>query len=172
MYNLLTTNHMDALRDPSSHPARPDAERSFANEVSIRVASGKLDREECFLLRRNVFVGERGFPYESDLDGYDADSVHFLAIYRSWPVATARLADKGDGVGKIGKVAVLPNHRKQGIGTDLMWFVMGAGFRHFHTLVLDSPMDCIPFFENLGFETDGEMAPIFGVWHMRMFVRR
>ncbi len=172
MYNQLTTSYMDVLRDPSSHPSRPDAERSFTNDISVRIASGELDKEECFQIRRNVFVSELGIPFECDQDQCDAIAVHYLAIYYGRPIATVRLVDKRDGVGKIGKLAVLQEHRKHGIGTDLMWYVMGAGFRNFHTLVIDSPIEYITFFEKLGFETDGEIALVFGVGHTRMYVRR
>jgi|GEM_PF-2390188 len=172
MYNHLTTKHMDVLAYSSSHPSSLDAERSFTNDISVKKASGELDREECFQIRRFVFVSELGVPYECEQDQFDAIAMHYLAIYHGRPIATVRLVDKGDGVGKIGKLAVLREYRKYGIGTDLMWYVMGIGFRNFHTLVIDSPIERIQFFETLGFETDGEMALVFGVWHTRMYVRR
>src|SRR5690349_15871990 len=103
--------------------------------ITIRPLENDVDREGCYAVRMKVFVEEQAVPIEEELDSYDAVAQHFVVEEDGRVVGTARLIDKGDGTGKIGRVAVLQEYRRQGIGRDLMWFVMAAAFRRFHTLI-------------------------------------
>ncbi len=138
----------------------------------IRRIEGIEDREGCYAVRMKVFVEEQGVPPWEEMDEYDDVAEHFLVAVDGQVVGTARLVDKGEGVGKIGRVAVLPEYRGRGFGRDLMRQVMEAGFRRFQTLMLDAQLAVIPFYEALGFAAEGDVFLDAGIEHRRMRAHR
>ena len=83
-------------------------------------AETESDRFTCFELRRIVFIEEQGVSEAIERDSDDAAALHFLALENDTPVAVARVVDKGHGVAKIGRVAVLAARRGEGIGAQLV----------------------------------------------------
>ena len=125
--------------------------------MSFLIATTAEDRASCFAIREQVFVQEQGVPHALELDALDAVAVHFLVRddQTGEPLATARLLNKGDAA-KIGRVAVLPPARGQGIGRELMQAILAeAQSRHFSEAVLDAQTAVIPFYERLGFIAEG-----------------
>ena len=129
----------------------------------IGLAMSPEEREAVFALRMAVFVAEQAVPAEEELDTYDLFATHFLARLLNPAlrreeriIGTARLVDKGDGVGKVGRVAVRRDHRGKGVGVRLMRFIeetsRAQGFRR---LVLDAQLYAIPFYEKLGYTAEG-----------------
>ncbi|MYS13332.1 GNAT family N-acetyltransferase, partial [Streptomyces sp. SID4982] len=59
---------------------------------TVRVAGDPADREACFAVRKDVFVGEQGVPQDIEYDAYDASAVHVLAVDEDGvPLGTGRL---------------------------------------------------------------------------------
>jgi predicted GNAT family N-acyltransferase len=141
-------------------------------KIVIRPLMNEKDREACYAVRIEVFVEEQKVPLEEEIDAEDEKAWHFVVENEGRVVGTARLLAKGNGVGKIGRVALLPEYRGRGIGRDLMWYVMGAGFRRFETLILDAQVSVIPFYEKLGFEVEGGVFLDAGIEHRRMVCSR
>jgi predicted GNAT family N-acyltransferase len=124
-----------------------------------------------------VFVEEQAVPPEEELDAYDADAVHFLARYAESEasekiVGAARLLDRGNGVGKVGRVAVLPEHRGLGVGVLLMGCIeVTARERGFTRLDLDAQLHAIPFYEKLSYVADGDVFLDANIEHRHMSKR-
>ena len=58
----------------------------------VRVAEDPADREACFTVRKEVFVGEQGVPEDIEYDAYDAVALHVLAVREDGvPLGTGRL---------------------------------------------------------------------------------
>src|SRR4051794_33676211 len=75
------------------------------------------NKDRLCAIRQRVFTGEQGVPEELDLDGLDETAQHFLALNEMGnPIGTARLVASG----QIGRMAVLAEHRKLGIGRKLL----------------------------------------------------
>jgi predicted GNAT family N-acyltransferase len=140
--------------------------------ITIRAIKDDIDRDGCYAVRDKVFVEEQAVPPWEELDADDETALHFLAEDDGRVVGTARLVDKGDGVGKIGRVAILKEYRSQGVGRDLMWYVMGAAFRKHHMLILDAQVSVIPFYEKLGFDAEGDIFLDANIEHRRMTCKR
>lgn len=123
------------------------------------------EREAVFAVRMVVFVEEQAVPPEEELDALDMVATHFLARQTGAMeadaasiVGAARLVDKGDGKAKIGRVAVLREHRGKGVGALLMQAVeQTARERGFTQLVLDAQCYAIPFYEKLGYVAEGDI---------------
>ena len=66
----------------------------------VRVAEDPADREACFTVRKEVFVGEQGVPEDIEYDAYDAVAVHVLAVRRGRGAARDRAAAVRRGGGR------------------------------------------------------------------------
>lgn len=123
------------------------------------------EREAVFALRMIVFVEEQGVPPEEELDAYDLTATHFLVRRASATphdpaavIATARLLDKGEGFAKVGRVAVLSDHRGKGVGALLMRAVeQTARAQGFTRLGLDAQLSALRFYEKLGYLPEGDI---------------
>jgi predicted GNAT family N-acyltransferase len=136
--------------------------------VTVSVVQTAAEREECYAIRRDVFVDEQAVPLELELDEYDDAATHFLLRDGDAPLATARLLDKG-GRAKIGRVAVRRGARGRGLGLVLMRAVLDeARRRGFAEAVLDSQTYAIPFYERLGFMAEGDEFDDAGIPHFLM----
>jgi predicted GNAT family N-acyltransferase len=131
------------------------------------------EREAVFAVRMTVFVEEQAVPAEEELDAYDIAAMHFLArrveADASDIVGTARLVDKGHGVGKVGRVAVLREHRGHGVGALLMRRVeheaRAAGYTE---LILEAQCHALPFYEKLGYLAEGDIFLDCNIEHRLM----
>ncbi|WP_309695998.1 GNAT family N-acetyltransferase [Armatimonas sp.] len=122
-----------------------------------RLIATDEDLAACLSLRRRVFIEEQCVPEEIERDSDDTSALHFLAWVGSTPVAVARVVNKGDGVAKIGRVAVLLARRGEGIGGALMEFVLTSLAEYgFTQALLHSQEPVVGFYEKLGFATEGE----------------
>ncbi len=139
--------------------------------VTTIIAETPGQREACFAIRRTVFVQEQGVPLSLEMDAGDASAIHFLMLddETAQPIATARLLDKGAGVAKIGRVAVLQETRGRGLGLRLMQAVIEvAKRRQFREAILDSQTYAIAFYQRLGFIPEGDEFDEAGIPHYRM----
>ncbi len=117
-------------------------------------------------LRLEVFVQEQGVPLELEIDGLDASAHHALAHDASGKaIGTGRL--KGDG--HIGRMAVLPEWRGKGVGTELLrCLITAARAAGMHHLALSAQSHAVSFYSRFGFAPEGEEFLEAGIRHVRM----
>lgn len=120
-------------------------------------------------VREAVFMREQSVPEELEWDGRDEGSRHALA-----------LSAKGDAIGcgrllpdgHIGRIAVLPQWRKQNVGTALMEALLAeARSRGFEQVEVDAQTTAIPFYHRFGFEEYGAQFEDAGMPHIKMRLR-
>lgn len=87
--------------------------------IEVRRASGPAEIEAALELRYRVFCGEQGVSLEADQDGLDAEALHLVAVDGERLVGTCRLLF-GDGVARLGRMAVEPDARGRGIGAAVL----------------------------------------------------
>jgi cysteine desulfurase / selenocysteine lyase len=140
--------------------------------TTVIVCESTKDFAEAMLIRQAVFIGEQKVPAELEPDEYDAVATHLLLLEDDTPIGTARLidkSDKGDGIVKIGRVAITKAFRGHGHGTALMHAALDfAAQNAFLTAVLDSQTYVIPFYEKLGFIAEGPEFNDAGIAHRHM----
>ncbi len=126
----------------------------------IRVQSD-TELQAAFSIRMQVFVQEQKVPVAEELDAYDETAIHLLARTVSAGskdkfAGTARLLDKGNGLGKVGRVAVLEEFRGLGAGSEIMQAAeRTARELGYNELILESQTHAIPFYEKLGYTAEG-----------------
>lgn len=116
-------------------------------------------------IRRRVFIEEQHVPEELEWDELDAVSTHFLALFNSVPVATARLTPAG----QIGRMAVLPQFRHRGIASELLQKVLLHARRQgFERVFLHAQVQVVDFYRKHGFSAQGEIFLDAGIEHRAM----
>jgi predicted GNAT family N-acyltransferase len=136
-----------------------------------RLCAGESDRQAAMQIRMEVFVDEQQVPPHLEPDEYDASALHLLTVVPETgeAVATARIVDKGNGLAKIGRVAVRKAWRGKHIGDSLMRFALEtATASGFTTAALDAQTYVIPFYERLGFVAEGPVFDDAGIPHRHM----
>jgi predicted GNAT family N-acyltransferase len=116
-------------------------------------------------IRRRVFVEEQGVPIALELDALDQAARHLLAFAdRVRPVGTVRLLDDGH----IGRMAVLPAWRGQGIGTSLLRHAIQMAKADGQRAFLHAQCRAITFYRRLGFHAEGPVFLDAGIAHRLM----
>ncbi len=146
---------------------------------AVRVAEDPADREMCFAVRKEVFVGEQGVPEDLEYDAYDTVAVHVLAVQEDGtPLGTGRLlygeaaAAKVDGdlsVGSLGRLAVTQAARGLGVGVALVRAIEEAArARGLAAVDLHAQTHALGFYERLGYVAYGPEFPDAGIPHRAM----
>lgn len=146
---------------------------------AVRVAEEFADREACFAVRKEVFVGEQGVPEDLEYDAYDAVAVHVLAVREDGvPLGTGRLlfgeaaADKVGGdlaLGSLGRLAVTQEARGLGVGVALVRAIEDAArARGLAAVDLHAQTHALVFYERLGYEAYGPEYLEAGIPHQGM----
>lgn len=120
-----------------------------------------------------VFCNEQGFSPEIELDEHDLftdSTVHFAAYCDDMAVGAGRIIfDSADFPCKIGRVAVLKDYRKYGVGRRLMTAMIDyAKSRGIGEIVLDSQLSAIGFYAKCGFTPFGDEHPDGHIMHKYM----
>ncbi|ABC29152.1 Histone acetyltransferase HPA2/related acetyltransferase [Hahella chejuensis KCTC 2396] len=135
-----------------------------------RITTWLENESELRAIRQQVFVEEQGVPPELEWDNKDENAVHFLVKdVEDRNLAVARLVRLSPEKAKFGRLAVLPEFRRQGIARSLLKFVIGyarsEGFNH---LTLSANIDATSLYANEGFQALGSPHEEAGSLHQRM----
>lgn len=116
-------------------------------------------------IRRKVFIEEQNVPEALEWDKDDTSATHILAIKDSQAVATARLLNNGH----IGRMAVLKEHRHQGIGSLMLSFLLQlAKEKGYKRVQLSSQEHATGFYKKMGFRITSDVYPDAGIPHYDM----
>ena len=135
-------------------------------DIVTSIVSWSDKQAELTSVRRAVFIEEQNVPESIELDARDPDCSHVLACDESGnPIGTARI----DSSGKIGRMAVLPEHRGRGLGTKMLEAIMehgrSNGITDFH---LSAQISAAGFYQKMGFEPFGDEFEEAGIKHINM----
>lgn len=121
-------------------------------------------------VREQVFIEEQQVSPELEWedDILEQEAVHLLALdILGNPIGTVRLLPNG----QLGRMAVLANWRKQGLGSALLTKILAIAQARFHPKVfLHAQVHALPFYEKFGFSTVGEVFDEAGIPHQEMFL--
>lgn len=127
-------------------------------------------------VRTAVFCDEQGYSVDDEFDEHDEfcdDTAHFVAYDGERAVGTSRvIIGDSDYACKFGRVAVLKEYRKYGVGRLLMNAMLDyAKSRSVTEIELDSQLRAMDFYAKFGFEPFGEVHPDGHVMHRRMALK-
>ena len=140
--------------------------------AEITIVRTPQQREDAISVRVAVFVDEQGIPREEEIDELDDAAVHCVGYGSDGvPVAVGRLVLM-DGYGKIGRMAVLKQHRGSGIGAAVLDALEREGAaRGVRLFKLSAQLSARGFYDRAGYEAEGGVYDEAGIQHIAMWKR-
>lgn len=133
---------------------------------SLTLGAWDALRDAASAVRQAVFVHEQGIPQSLEWDEADSQCLHaviFDALQR--PVATGRLLPDGH----IGRMAVLADQRRSGLGGQVLVALMEAARARGHDRVaLSAQVHALSFYRGHGFIAEGPVYDDVGIPHQDM----
>ena len=126
--------------------------------MEIQRATTTAGRAGAYYVRIQVMARKHQIPLDVEFDEHDTpDTKYIVAVDNYLPIATCRLYAIDDAKVMLGRIVVLPEYRRQGIGTlvvrEAETWARELGFT---TAVVESRDNKIPFYESMGFVADME----------------
>jgi predicted GNAT family N-acyltransferase len=136
--------------------------------MDIRFLSFDEGIDKVFYIRKTVFVEEQGVPIEEEIDTLDRLATHILIYDEGVPVGTGRVfMERGQWY--IGRVAVLRESRRKGIGRLIMEKLISfARARGAQNIIVHAQTNVLAFYQNLGFIAQGPEFMDAGIPHKEM----
>ncbi len=132
--------------------------------MNVIVAQDQKTFLDHYIVRGKVFIIEQAIDWSEELDEKDYDSTLFNLYDNDVPIGAARLYKN-----KVGRVAVLKEHRHKKAGTLLMKHLEShARKMGIEELELGAQTYIIPFYESLGYEAYGEIFLDADIEHRMM----
>lgn len=141
----------------SEHPKTP---------ARIERVAWTSHKERLTAIRNAVFVVEQKVPEHLELDGEDEAARHFLARSATGAdIGCARLLPTG----QIGRMAVLPGHRRGGVGALLLQAAIAeAQASAYPRCFLHAQTQVEAFYRRAGFLPQGDPFMDAGIAHIEM----
>lgn len=142
--------------------------------LSLAVGPWTALCEDARAVRTAVFLVEQQIPVEEEWDEWDALSLHAVARDAAGqPVGTGRLLppafDADPATGHIGRMAVLKDARKSGVGGAILQALMRqAPSQGYKAIVLHAQKYVSSFYARHGFVAEGDEFLEVGIPHVRM----
>ena len=117
-------------------------------------------------LRFAIFVGEQNVPAGIELDDLDASCIHAVAYdVDGKAIGTGRLLPDGH----IGRMAVVKEWRRRGIGAEILEALTGEARKRGHAeVVLSAQLQAMEFYRSFGFAAEGKVYEDAGILHQQM----
>lgn len=132
--------------------------------MEVIIANDQKTLLDHFYIRGHVFIVEQNIAWTLEFDDWDYDSVLFNLYDDTQVIGAARLYKN-----KVGRVAVLKEHRHKKAGSRLMKAVEDfAKQKGIKTLELGAQTYIIPFYEFLGYQAYGEIFLDADIEHRMM----
>jgi predicted GNAT family N-acyltransferase len=139
-----------------------------SSALHIRLAAAEAEREAALALRYQVFCEEQGVAIDLEADGRDGEALHVVALRDGAVVGTCRLV-LDDGTAKLGRMAVEPERRGQGIGAALLDGAEGeARAAGASRIALHAQTYAQSLYARAGFEPRGKAFEEAGIEHVLM----
>ena len=131
----------------------------------IELMSWERARQLASPIRFQVFVREQRVPAEIELDDMDAPSLHAIAFENEKAIGTGRLLPDGH----IGRMAILKEWRRRGIGAAILKALIDAAERRGdREIALSAQLHAVEFYRMHGFEPVGDVYEEAGIPHQAM----
>lgn len=126
--------------------------------MAVLRATETWQQAGAYYVRIQAMARKHHIPLRQEFDEHDGPDTKYIVITdRGFPIATARMYPLDSRSMMIGRVVVLPEYRRQGIGTMVVcsceeW----AEELGFSKTVVESRDNKVAFYEALGYDVCGE----------------
>ncbi|HEV2170773.1 MAG TPA: GNAT family N-acetyltransferase [Candidatus Binatus sp.] len=140
-----------------------------SSRVIVIAIESPADMERAWTIRRRVFIEEQRVPEEIEMDADDEHAFHALAVLDGVAIGCGRMVNHGAAEVKIGRMAVLSEYRKTGIGAEILRFLIDrARARGVRKAILHAQLTAEGFYLREGFMPVGGVFFEAGIAHRLM----
>ena len=124
--------------------------------MEIIRATKTAEQAGAYYVRIQAMARKHQIPLYVEFDEHDTPETKYIVIVEDYlPIATSRLYAIDESHVMLGRIVVLPEYRNKGIGTLVVkeaekW----AKELGFHTAVVESRDNKMPFYEKMGYVAD------------------
>ncbi len=138
------------------------------SNITVKLVETEEDMEAAVGIRFRVFVDEQAVPPEIELDEYDAQATHAIAVEDGDAMGTGRMFSE-DGAARIGRMAVDIAHRRRGVGGLILRFLEDEAKIQGATEIVLHAQDYVKaFYAAHGYTEHGGMFMEAGILHVEM----
>lgn len=161
------------IEDASKVLEKIKSREMISQEFRVKKVVDKKEWELAYDVRVKVFVKEQNVPQENELDELDPECVHWIVLTGDEKVVgTIRLyVDPTGKKGKLGRMAVLKEYRRRGIGKMLIKELVDYAkeFTEIQKIVCHSQEYIQDFYKSCGFKVESpEIFMEEGIPHVLM----
>ena len=139
--------------------------------IRVKTVENQEELDQAFEIREKVFIEEQECDRDEEFDGFDQESVHFIAYFEGKPAGTSRYRRTDKGV-KLERFAVYQQYRGKGVGKRLVQSTVGhveANIKESGLLIyLHSQLAAMPLYARHGFQKVGEKFIEAKIEHFEM----
>ena len=140
-----------------------------SSRLRVIAIESAADMQRAYAIRRRVFIDEQHVPEEIEMDADDAHAFHALALLDGAAIGCGRMVEHGASEVKIGRMAVLPELRKTGVGAHILRFlIVRARVRGVRKAILHAQLTAEGFYLRQGFSPVGRVFDEAGIAHRKM----
>ena len=138
--------------------------------LTVKLVETESEMEAAMGVRIRVFVVEQQVPVEEELDEFDADATHAIALHQGQVVATGRVVyGNEDTAARIGRMAVDTEWRRKGIGGLILKFLEDVATKQgVTTYILNAQEYVKDFYAAHGYDERGETFLEVDIPHVLM----
>jgi tRNA 2-thiocytidine biosynthesis protein TtcA len=145
---------------------------AFGDGTFLKKVESAKNMDDCFYIRKEVFVKEQNVPIDDEIDGKDRQALQFLLLKDNKPVGTMRVfINTDERTAHFGRVAILKEYRGLGLGEKMVSQVMKIISRRIAPIEiqLEAQTHAVGFYEKLGFsKVDDKTFLDAGIEHCNM----
>jgi predicted GNAT family N-acyltransferase len=139
--------------------------------VKVRKISTEQDLQKALQIRYEVFVTGQNVPVDEEIDEFEKESFHYLALLHDVACGAARWRYTSEGA-KLERFAVLEKYRGSGAGSALVKKVLediqiNPDSRG-KALYLHAQLPAIKLYRKFGFKQVGELFLECEIQHYKM----
>ena len=141
------------------------------NQISAivcREVYGKDELEDCYRIRKQVFVEEQNLFAGTDRDRYDKGAIHIAALQGGRIIGTVRIYQEGRGTWYGGRLAVLKGFRGRAGRLLIEKAIETARAKNAQRFLAYIQAGNVPFFKRCGWSKAGEVFNYHGTPHQLM----
>lgn len=127
------------------------------NNLKVEVVKWIDSQRPLTMIREKVFIEEQKVTPQLEWDGLDEKAIHFLAYQNEVAIGCARAIINQNAM-QLGRMAVLKQHRHQGVGSALIEkAITTSKLNQLSSIYISAQCHAIDFYKKFGFEVTSQI---------------
>ena len=127
------------------------------NNLKVEIVKWIDSQRPLTMIREKVFIDEQKVTPQLEWDGLDEEAIHFLVYKDEKAIGCARALVIENHM-QLGRMAVLKEHRHQGIGSALIEkAITTSKLNQLSSIYISAQCHAIDFYTKFGFEVTSEI---------------